>query len=167
LEKIENNKTEKPKCCRQAAGIRTYFEKFESVFLAVFWTTVLERFEKTNTKLQATITNVKNVVDLYNSLIDFVSQLRTDEKFQEFVDEAKRMKGEDSEEYEYDLKRTRVRYLACDETRENEFIFTTGKHKFKVEVYFAALDKLHCELQSRCSGYVKIFEKYKFPIKYR
>lgn len=106
---------------------------------------------------------MKNVVDHYSSLINVLSQLRTGEKFQEFVDQAKqRMKGEDSEEYEYDLKSTRVSFLAHDETRENEFIFTTEKQKFKVEVYFAALNKLHNELQSRRSSYVGIFKKFSF-----
>lgn len=74
LESVEKNKAEPPKCSRKAAGLRTYFEKFESVFLAIFWTAVLEWFEKTNIQLQATITNLKNIVDLYNSLVDFVSQ---------------------------------------------------------------------------------------------
>jgi len=53
--------------------------------MAVFWTSLLERFNKTSTALQSTSGKIEHVVDLYKSLIDYVSEIRSDEMFQPFI----------------------------------------------------------------------------------
>lgn len=55
-----------------------------------------------------------------------------------------------------------MRTRRADENRNNEVTFNNGKEKLKVDVYFAALDKLNCELRTRCSTYESLVEKFNF-----
>ncbi|KAL4120597.1 hypothetical protein QTP88_013262 [Uroleucon formosanum] len=164
LKDIENNTSEKPTNRRKAAGLKNKLSKFESVFMAVFWTSLLERFDKTSKMLQSASANLEDVVDLYKSLIGYVCEIRTDEMFQQFIEEAKKTK---QEEYEWDQKRHRVRPLVCDEleqdkSRENEIVLG-GKIKLQV-IYFAVLDKIRQQLEMKHSGYASIYEKLNFLI---
>jgi len=81
LNDIENNNSEKHINRRKAAGLKNNLSTFESVFMAVFWTSLLEQFNKTSTVLQSTSANLEHVVDLYKSLIDYVSEIRSDKMF--------------------------------------------------------------------------------------
>jgi hypothetical protein len=107
---------------------------------------------------------LEHVVDLYKSLIGYVSEIRTNEMFQKFIDEAKKIR---KEEYELDKKRRLTRSLLCDEldecsSRANEAVFD-GKDKLKT-VYFVVLDQLRKQLDMRHSGYENIYDKFKFFI---
>lgn len=161
LQIIEDNKSEKPENRRQAAGLRSGLSSFESVFIGMFWNTLLERFHKTHLSLQSVKIDLGTVRDLYESLINFVITLRTDNMFQEFIDKAKRVT---EEKYAYDIKRRPVRKPAFDETGEDEIRNRDGKEKLKIEVYFAALDKIRVELQDRCAAYVELFKRFNFLI---
>lgn len=160
LNDIENNISEKPINRRKAAGLKTNLSKFKSVFMTVFWTAILERFNKISVHLQAVHTDLKGVIDDYESLIDFVTKLRSDQMFEEFINDAKKLTGGD-EEYEDENVRRRKRTLRPDETRENE-VLLLGQQKLKIDIYFAILDKLKTELLSRCSSYKPIFERFYF-----
>jgi hypothetical protein len=115
LNDIENNNSENPINRKKAAGLKTNFSTFESVFMAIFWTSLLEQFNKTSTILQSTSVNLEHVVDLYKSLIGDLSEIRTDEMFRKFIDEAKKIR---KEEYKLDKKRRLTRSLLCDELDE-------------------------------------------------
>lgn len=160
LNNIENNESEKPENRRKSAGLRKNLNKFESVFMATLWTAILERFHKTSVHLQAVHMNLKGVINDYKSLINFVNELRTDEMFEKFLNDAKKLK-DDNEEYEYEDVRRRRRTLRPDEDRENEVVLI-GRQKLKVDIYFAVLDKLNIELKKRCSSYEPIFERFNF-----
>jgi len=133
LNHIENNeskKGEKGENRRKAAGLRKNLNTFESAFMTVLWTRILEQFDKTNLHLQAVGTNLKGVVDSYQSLINFVTELRTDEMFEEFINEAKKL-TEGDEVYEDERVRKLVRTLRCDESKGDE-VFLRGRQKLKV-----------------------------------
>lgn len=78
---LEENESEKSENRIKAQGLQEKLSQFEVLFVAVIWTTILERFQKTSKTLQAVSTNVGVVINLYNSLIDFVTDLRTDTMF--------------------------------------------------------------------------------------
>lgn len=59
LNDTENNNSEKNINRRKAAGFKNNLSSFESVFLAVFWTSLLERFNKTSTVVQSTSANFR------------------------------------------------------------------------------------------------------------
>lgn len=160
LENIEKNECEKPENRRKAAGLRKNFSKFESAFMGVLWTAILERFHKASVNLQAMRMDLKGVLDIYTSLIDFVTELRTDAMFEKFMDDAKKIIDVEGDEVEDQRRRSR-RTLRNDETRENEVILH-GREKLKVSIYFAVLDRLTTELKSRCSSYELIFKIFSF-----
>lgn len=167
LENIEKKESEKPENRRKAAGLRKNLCKFESAFMVIFWTAILERFNKANLSLQRVGLDLKSVLNIYKSLIDFVTELRTDENemFQKFINDAKEIIDVEGDEDEVFAKgqrqRSRRQTLRSGETRENEIILH-GREKLKVNIYFAILDRLITELQSRCSSYKLIFEKFSF-----
>ncbi len=163
LNHIENNESEKPENKRKAAGLRKKLNKFQSVFMTVFWTAILERFDKTSAHLQVVRTDLRGVVDDYKSLIHIVTELRTDEMFEKFINDTKELR-ECDEEYENENVRQRRRTLRPDEGREN-VVLLLGRQKLKVSIYFSVLDKLKIELQSRCSSYVPILERFNFLLK--
>ena len=53
--------------------------------------------------------------------------------------------------------------LAPDENREHEVVMT-GREKWKINAYFAILDKLKSEMETRLEGYVEIFQKFDFLV---
>jgi hypothetical protein len=155
---FEDDTSEKGNVRCEAVGLKNILSRFESVFIAEFWSVLLERFEATNKTLQAIDMNLKVVVDLYASLVGFVNDLRTDDTFDEFIEKAKE---KTDEEYGEDKSRRRIRKIAPDETRRNE-VTRSGKDKLKIEVYFAVLDKLSSELEKRKSAYAKVYEQFNF-----
>ncbi len=158
LRDIESNESEKPENQRKAAGLRKNLSKFENVFMAVFWNRLLERFDKTNKILQAVAINLEDVVNHFKSLSDFVSELRSGEIFLEFIEEAEKLR---EEEYEDEQRRSRVPTLRAGETRNNE-TFLTGREKLKIEIYYAILDKLKVEFQSRSLHYETTLQRFSF-----
>lgn len=158
LENFEDDLSAKGSVRCEAAGLRKALSRFESVFIAIFWNELLERFEKTNKTLQAVDMNLGVVVDLYKSLVGFVDDLRTDDKFNEFIDKSKE---KTEEEYEQDTVRRRKRKLLPGEAKEIELV-RSGKDKLKAEVYFAVLDRLSVELKKRMSAYTDIHQKFNF-----
>ena len=53
----------------------------------VFWTVILERFNAASLNLQAIRMDLKSVLDIYKSSIDFVTELRTDEISEKFMND--------------------------------------------------------------------------------
>ncbi len=146
LENIENDKSQKNEVRCKAKGLRKRLITFESVFMMLFWNTLLERFYKTNLTLQEVDIDLGIVTDLYQSLVDFSITLRTDEMFEEFIGKARNLTRE---EYEYDSKRR---------------VTMSGKENLKREVYFAALDRIRMELEKRMAAYKELFKRFNFLI---
>ncbi|VVC38008.1 Hypothetical protein CINCED_3A020105 [Cinara cedri] len=59
LNNVENNPEKTLN--RRKAGLKNNLKKFELVFMAVFWTSLLERFNKTSNILQSTSANLEDV----------------------------------------------------------------------------------------------------------
>lgn len=56
-----------------------------------------EMLLKISKALQSASANLEGVGDLYKSSIDYTSEIRTDEMFQQFTDEMKKMREEEFE----------------------------------------------------------------------
>ena len=98
LENIEKNDCKKPENRRKAAGLRKNFDKFESAFTMVLWTAILERFNEASLNLQAMRMDLKSVLDIYKSSIDFVTELRTDEISEKFMNDTEEIIGVEDDE---------------------------------------------------------------------
>jgi len=142
----------------EAATLKKQLNRFETMFMAVFWNSLLDRFNATSKLLQSVDVDIGIAVELYRSLINFVESLRSDEMFEMYVEKAKCIiVGE----YEFESKRNYKRKLQFGESKENEVIMT-GKNKFRVETYYVILDRVRSELEKRHLAYENVFKRFDF-----
>ncbi|KAJ8938652.1 hypothetical protein NQ314_011391 [Rhamnusium bicolor] len=153
LAAMEENLSEKAAVRAEASGIKQ-LNRFEFAFMCVFWEAILERFHKTNLKLQSIDIDSSDVALLYASLIDFVQSLRNENMFNTYVSKATEFA---EESYEYD--RQRKCKLFPGDFREDEIVLT-GREKLKVDSFYAILDKIIVELKKRSTAYENIFSKF-------
>ncbi|XP_036150479.1 uncharacterized protein LOC118648434 [Monomorium pharaonis] len=143
----------------EAAILKKQLSRFETVFMAVFWNSLLDRFNAMNKLPQSVDIDIGIAVELYRySLIDFVESLRSDEMFKVYVEKAKCII---SEEYEFDSKRSCKRKLQLGESKENEVVMT-GRNKFTVGTFYVILDRVRSELEKRHSAYENVFKRFDF-----
>lgn len=67
--------------------------------------------------------------------------------FEEFINKAKKLIEEDYNKS--NKKRTIVKKLLPDETRENETRLDNGKDNLRINIYFVILDRIRAELEKR------------------
>ncbi len=164
LTSIADNNLEKPIVRSTALGLKKALSRFETVLMSVIWCAILERFHKVISMLQGVNIHLQHAIDLYDSLLKFLNDLRTNEMFNIFLEEARKIR---TEEFEYDQRRQPKRKLASDETRNNEVHYEDGKEKFKIEVYFSILDMMCQELREILAGYREIHRRFNFLINIR
>ena len=139
----------------KASGLAQKFDQLETGVLTVVWSTVMERFNKTNQLLQSVNIDLGTVVDLYTSLTGFVQEVRS--SFTKYETEAKLIS---SEVYEADQKRTRTRKRFHDEISSAEPVtpVLTGQSKMKANVN-QILDQLISETNRRKEAYSAVQDR--------
>lgn len=162
LYKISNNKNEKPSTKCEAIGLLKKLKRFETAFMTVFWTDILERLNKTNKKLQSVNIDLITVVDLYQSLIHYVESLRNEDSFKILEDIAKSKFG--INDYNDLNNRKKKRKLHIDENKDNEVVFS-ARDNLIINTYYVILDKLSFELNKRKSAYDELVKKFFFILK--
>ncbi len=95
---IANCPSEKSEVRCEARGLMKHLDCFEFAFMSVFWNAVLERFHTTSKQLQSERADLNLVNHLYTSLTEFISSLRNDEIFNQFLKEAKILTDNDGNE---------------------------------------------------------------------
>ena len=88
LEEIENEETQKPIVKCQAKGIRAQLERLETAFMICFWELLLSRINAVSKQLQAECIDIFSVINLYDGLVELIIQLRNEESFHDFENEA-------------------------------------------------------------------------------
>ena len=104
-------------------------EKLETALLLTIWQTILERIDKVNKNLQAVNTNLLTVVQLYDSLLNYLLDIKDD--FFRFQEQAMTI----SESSSYEQKRYRKKKIHIDEPDEDPSITTSPIEIFKINVY--------------------------------
>lgn len=72
LSTLEENFSEKALVRCETSGLKCQFDRFETVFMAIFWNCILKRFNSTFKELQKVNIDMGKVVELFHSLIDFI-----------------------------------------------------------------------------------------------
>ncbi|KYN03086.1 Zinc finger MYM-type protein 1 [Cyphomyrmex costatus] len=88
LEVIKNDPSQKPLVKCQAKGIQIKLERLETAILSIFWEFVLQRINAVSKRLQNDSIDIFLVVNLYDSLIQFVTEIRNDKSFDNFEKKA-------------------------------------------------------------------------------
>lgn len=159
LMNISNNPAEKPLTRSEAAGILKSLNRLESAFMSVFWGKILERLNSVSKKLQDPSMDLGIMIELFDSLIIFISDLRS--KFDLFEEEA--VGKSRCKEYGHDTKRKRIRTLRCDETsQDGNEVLSDGSDHFRVNTFFVIIDNLLNEFRSRKNAYDDFFKKFNF-----
>lgn len=157
---IEDDDNQKPICKCEARGIRIKLQRLETAFMAVFWGFLLNRLNITNKKLQSVNIDIFTVVQLYDSLIELVTDSR--DKFNEFESKAKILS--EIQEYEKDTRRIKKRKIQPGESAAGE-VELDGRDKMRVSTFLVVLDNLKSELKRRRDAYEKFHEKFSFLTK--
>ncbi len=157
LSLIQENPAEKAITKSIVKGLLRRLERFETAFMLVVWSTLLSRFNLVSKKLQSISTSLSDVVDIYGSLTEFVSEIRNND-FDLYEERAREISQ--NTDYELDNQRARKRIVRSDETNEGSVQFV-GRDNFKVNTFNAVLDRLVVELRERHIEYKSISGKYK------
>lgn len=155
LVKIGSDEREKPTVRCEANGILKKFKSLEISFLSIFWGEILHRFNIVSKKLQKVNIDLSVVVDLYQSLINFVSDIRTDKDYEHYKTCAIIKCG--ITEFKNVQQRQRKRKQFSDDSSTMNIIT-----EFKINTYFVILDQLKSELQKRKVAYDNVFSNYNF-----
>lgn len=160
---IADNPSEKSEVRCEAKGLMKHLDRFEFAFMSVFWNAVLQRFHTTSKQLQSERADLNLVNHLYTSLTEFISSLRNDEMFNQFLNEAKIL-TDGNENYEPENKRRKIRKLLPGESRENEPEFGR-RDNLRINTYFAILDRIGSELKKRQLTYSTVVDRFDFLFK--
>jgi len=158
LEKIEQDVTERPATRCEAKGIIKKINTLEMSFLSLFWGDILCRFNNCSKKLQSVEINLGTVIDIYQSLITYVNDLRTDEEYIHYLNIAISISSENV--MNTVNKRIKKRKTFSDENVDYDA--SNNDINFKISTYFVILDRLKNELEKRKIAYDQLFEKYSF-----
>ncbi|KAL4085416.1 hypothetical protein QTP88_027275 [Uroleucon formosanum] len=159
LSNILKNDIEKEVTKSEARGLLNQMDRIETAFMVVFWNKVLERFNATNKKLQTVEIDIESVVCLYNSLHQYVKEMRN------MFDIYEKLAIEKTGLTYLTNIRRKKRKLQYDESPGEEVHFDS-RESLKVNSYFVILDKLDAELEKRKKSYENIKEKFSFLLKF-
>lgn len=121
----------------------------------------MDRFEASNHALQKIEISLNTVVKIYDSLEQYVKDLR--DRFDDFEQQASELSGCDIV-YEHDSKRTRSRKKHKDE-KDDEEVVRSGKDVMRTECFYVIIDSLITELNRRKQACIQVTAKFAFLLK--
>ena len=140
LETFESDSTKKVSARCEARGLMKNLEKFETAFLTVFWSYLLQHFSRSSKALQGNDTDIALAISQYDSLTDLTSEMRTEAD--KFFEKFEAVAGNLLPGTTYQEKRQRKRTLRPGETRCDDDAATDGRTMFKRKVFLPILDSL-------------------------
>ena len=121
---------------QEANGLHISLSYLDTVFMAVFWNIILERFNRVSMALQSAEIELGTAVKLLQSLQDFVSELRGN-----FDAIEMRAKQKDPSAKYKDAEK-RIRKPKTQFGDESNGLVLHQHDKFRIEVFLLILDKL-------------------------
>ena len=113
--------TLKKSSANRSQGNRKKMNTLEFILMLIIWQKILNRVNATSKSLQKIENNLTVAVDLYNSLIEFIKDLR--DKFDEIENKAKEI----SETTTYKESRIKKHKKFHDEGQSEEILFNAKK----------------------------------------
>lgn len=155
LKSIEKNPLEKAATKNTANGLRRKLEHLETAIMVNVWNVILDRFNAVSQKIQSVSTSMREVLDLYKSLVDLAENIRNN--FDHY--EEKALKMSINKVYKNEMKRKKYRRLHADETNEGQVEFNR-RSDFKINTFIPIMDKIRVQLENKYELYRDIFEKF-------
>ncbi|XP_060854953.1 uncharacterized protein LOC132932593 [Metopolophium dirhodum] len=160
LTTITEDKSENVSTCFEAKGLLKSIKTLKTSFMSIFWGDILERFNACSKKLQSIQIDLGIVVEIYQSLIGFVHDIRCDDMFNDYKTRAIEKCGISS--LNTNNKREKKRKRFFDEGNGEEQVFDDEYENFKVNTYFMILDQIKSDLEKIKIAYDNLTSKYNF-----
>lgn len=154
LEAISKNEEENGDTRNEAHSLFKKMTKLETAFMAIFWSEILERFDKTSVALQKPGLDISTAVDLLSSLEGFVNSLRP--LFDTFEERARTLSTNQC----YQDEGKRIVLSKHPDGKSDSAL--QGRKKFIVETYNVVLDSLGSALRVRKAAYTELCERFGF-----
>lgn len=153
----------------EAKSLYKEFFKLETAILLEFWCNILHKVNGVSKALQNAELDIRTSISLYKSLTAYVKGLRSEESFSDMEEKCKTLIRncfeweENNEELTYNCynKREKIRSTRYDMGNSADTIFDDSKN-FRVNNFYAALDSVTTELQSRTESYEQVLQPFNF-----
>ena len=146
---------------QEANDLHISLSYLDTVFMAVFWNIILERFNRVSMALQSAEIELGKAVKLLQSLQDFVSELRGN-----FDAIEMRAKQKDPSAKYKDAEK-RIRKPKTQFGDESNGLVLHQHDKFRIEVFLPILDKLSQALTLRTQAYDVVYKHLGFITEFR
>lgn len=155
LKQLSEDPTVKPACRFEAQSLETKFQNFETSFLLVMWSDILERVDKCSNNLQSETLNLEAGIKQLKTLEEFLNAKRNE--FDVYEQSAISIAGCGSPSY----TRVRKRKVFADETRGAGVEGTLDERTaFKNNVFLKIIDSLIANLARRRKAYEVVFSRF-------
>lgn len=131
----------------------------EIASICSLWNKILVRINETNLTLQKKNIDLETVVNLYDSLIEFVNYLRNSEEIFVEIEEEGEMLSH-CNFYQYDTKRKPIRKR--QHLEPDTEVSLNGSDHLKFQTFYVILDVLNAELIKRKKSYEEINNNFSF-----
>lgn len=155
LNRIQQHHNSTPKAASEADGLLSKLSTFEFIFMLVFWNDLLKRTYILSNYLQKESLDVNTAVDLLDSTVAQIRELRTEEAFDSMENTARNMARESDAATKFAEQRVRKRKRHFDEDAEDDQI-EDSRRRFKADIYFYILDVFVGQIESRFSDFRKM-----------
>ena len=135
-------------------------EKFEIIFLCIFWNDVLTRFNTTSKYIQKEYADLQEIVSLLNSLQQYLSEGRDQFDFYETKAKAHGLCEANYSDIGKRTKQQSTRAKRYDENAEHTIL--TGKDNFRINTFLPVIDALSLSLLKRVKAYNDINDRFGF-----
>lgn len=143
----------------EAKCLHKKIQSFENALLTVIWDTLLQRINSTSKTLQSVTCSIDSIVPLYESLISFVQNVRTDFGFDKCEKDAAMLVGEIS--YTKTRKKRIPKAIddsVCLDVSEN----LSEREKFVTQTFYVMCDNLILHLNERMKAYHFLERRFSF-----
>lgn len=141
----------------EAKSLAEKMEQLEFSLMLELWSEVLQRFQDTSKSLQEENITLSTCANLYESLQQYLSQVR--DQFNEF--EKKAMNCLPGTEYRQHAKRQSIRKKQPDDGSAPEHDFSP-REKFRVTAFLPIVDALCTNLERRAGVYKSVATDFEF-----
>lgn len=143
----------------EASGILNTIQTLEFKFLLCFWKGVLDRIFALSNYLQKSDLNVKTAANLVNAAQKDLISLRNDVTFSRFKTEALVLANKCHSSQHFSEKRKRTVKHFHDEI-ESDYQHENMEQKFKITVFYVALDTFIETLKTRFKDFIEVSQKF-------
>eukprot|EP00794_Sanderia_malayensis_P015939 gene15939-biopygen13560 len=163
LDELADDEEQTMQTRHDAESISDKMNALEYASMCLFWYDLLGRINATNLSLQTIDLSLSCVVDLYRSLKSYISEIRSEGKFKEYLDKAKSFSDATYQEFRDERRRKIKRKKATDKSATSG-VELAGERAFYVNTYLPIIDSLQTELSRRQAAYELINDRFGFLV---